>query len=251
MTSSVENLIPLKEKRPAKLLSRDSNTKLIKTAKNQPVVLAGLSMMPTPELCPSSKIAQCFDDCLKHSGLAQVYRSINDARQCKTDYFLQQTDEFISHLNRELTNLSAYAAKHSKRAVVRLNVLSDVAWENYGVIQNFPDILFYDYTKRAARLGKTPSNYHLMFSYSGAPKYQTQVNMALKTDVPITVVFRNGLPSKFLGRDVIDGDKSDLDNLKARNKIVGLRVKGNEAKQSNSPFIVDSQTCPVPLLLAA
>jgi len=75
--------------------------------------------------------------------------------------------------------------------------------------------------------------------------------MALKTDVPITVVFRNGLPSKFLGRDVIDGDKSDLDNLKARSKIVGLRVKGNEAKQSDSPFIVDSQTCPVPLLLAA
>jgi len=180
-----------------------------------------------------------------------VYRSINDARQRKTDYFLQQTDEFINHLNRELTNLSAYAAKHNKRAVVRLNVLSDVAWENYGVIQNFPDILFYDYTKRAARLGKTPSNYRLMFSYSGAPKYQTQVNMALKTDVPITVVFKNGLPSKFLGRDVIDGDKSDLDNLKARNKIIGLRVKGNEAKQSDSPFIVDSQTCPVPLLLAA
>jgi hypothetical protein len=43
-----------------------------------------------------------------------------------------------------------------------------------------------------------------------------------------------------MGRDVYDGDKSDLDNLGQRGKIIGLRVKGNEAKKSKSPFIVDS-----------
>ena len=50
-----------------KLLSRDSNTKLIKTAKGAelPVVLAGLSMMPTLELCPNSIRAKCLDMCLK------------------------------------------------------------------------------------------------------------------------------------------------------------------------------------------
>tara|TARA_R100001530_G_scaffold132603_1_gene105180 strand:- start:450 stop:1160 length:711 start_codon:yes stop_codon:yes gene_type:complete len=226
-----------------KLLSRDSNTKLIKTAKGEeyPVVLAGLSMMPTVELCPMSKAAECFDDCLKSSGLAQVYSSVNEARQRKTDYYLSDQDGFLSDLRRELGNLSKYAKKHGKQAIVRLNVLSDVEWEKHGIPQEFPEIKFYDYTKRARRLVKPmPENYGLMFSFSKSKKYRKQVEIALTTDTPITVVFRGGLPETYMGREVIDGDISDLDNLKAKGKIVGLRVKGNEAKQSKSPFIVDS-----------
>jgi hypothetical protein len=242
MTSSAVKLIPLKNlsPKPAKLLSRDSNTKLIKTAKNKPIVLAGLSLMPTPVLCPSSKNAECFEPCLKNSGLAAVYKSVNESRQRKSDYYLQDQEAFLTQLRRELFNLEKYARKHDKKAVVRLNVLSDVAWETHNIPQEFPNIFMYDYTKRADRLGKTPANYKLMFSYSAAPKYKTQVDIALKTNTPITVVFKNGLPSAFLGREVIDGDKSDLDNLKALGKIVGLRAKGNLAKQSLSPFIIDS-----------
>jgi hypothetical protein len=44
-----------------------------------------------------------------------------------------------------------------------------------------------------------------------------------------------------MGREVIDGDLSDLFNLKARNKIVGLKLKGGKDIQlSQSPFIVDN-----------
>ena len=203
-------------------------------------MLAGLSMMPTPELCPSSKAAVCFDPCIKFSGLAAVYKSINEARQRKTDWFLEDQEGFLTQYGRELTNLVKLAKKHGKQAVVRSNVFSDVAWEKLGIPQQFPEIFWYDYTKRAARIGNTPDNYELMFSYSGAPGYQKQVEIALQTDVPIAVVFRNGMPKEFLGREVINGDKSDLINLKARNKIVGLKVKGNEAKKSTSPFIIDA-----------
>tara|TARA_B100000378_G_scaffold61_1_gene67 strand:- start:462 stop:1220 length:759 start_codon:yes stop_codon:yes gene_type:complete len=230
-----------------KLLSRDSNTKLIKTAKgeSQPVVLAGLSMMPSIELCPMSKAAECFDDCLKSSGLAGVYSSVNIARQRKTDYYMADREGFLSDLRRELTNLVKYAKKHGKQAIVRLNVLSDVEWEKHNIPQEFPEIKFYDYTKRARRLVKPlPENYGLMFSFSNAPKYRKQVEIALQTDAPITVVFKNGLPETYMGREVIDGDKSDLDNLEAKGKIVGLRVKGNEAKHSDSPFIVDANVIP-------
>lgn len=223
-----------------KLLSRDSNTKLIKTAAGEPIVLAGLSMMPNEVICPSSGNARCFDDCLKGSGFASVYRSVNEARQRKTDFYMNDRGGFLRQLCGELENLERYAAKHGKRPVVRLNVLSDIAWESHNIPQQFPNIEFYDYTKRAARLGKTPRNYRLMFSYSAAPKYRKQVEIALQTDTPITVVFRGGLPSQYLGREVIDGDKSDLENLKARGKIIGLRVKGNDAKRSQSPFIVDA-----------
>ena len=242
MTSLAVNLIPVKNLRqtPKKLLNRDSNTKLIKTAYGQPIVLAGLSLMPSIEICPTSKIAECFEVCLKKSGFAAVYKAVNISRQQKTDYYLTQQDEFLAQLRRELFNLEKYATKHGKKAVVRLNVISDIAWEQHGIPQEFPNITMYDYTKRAARLGKTPDNYQLMFSYSAAAKYSTQVDMALKTNCPITAVFKNGLPDIFLGRRVIDGDKSDLDNLKAFGKIVGLRVKGNEAKHSVSPFIVDT-----------
>ena len=224
-----------------KLLSRDSNTKLIKTAKGlENVVLAGLSLMPSAILCPSSKAAQCFDDCLKESGLAQVYKSVNISRQKKTDLYMNDRKAFLTQLRRELTNLEKYAVKHNKRAIVRLNVLSDIAWEKHNIPQDFPNISFYDYTKRANRLDNTPENYKLMFSYSAAPKYRKQVDIALTTDAPITIVFRGGLPVEYMGRVVIDGDKSDIDNLEAKGKIVGLRVKGNDAKKSKSPFIVDS-----------
>ena len=240
MTYSAANLIPLRKARPKKLLGRDSNTKLVKTSKGQEILLAGLSMMPTPELCPSSKAAVCFDPCIKESGLAQVFKSINEARQRKTDWFLEDLEGFLIRYKQELTNLIKLAKKHGKKPVVRSNVFSDVAWEELGIPQAFPEIFWYDYTKRAARIGNTPDNYELMFSYSGAPLYQKQVEIALQTDVPIAVVFKNGMPKEFLDREFINGDKSDLANLKARNKVVGLKLKGNEAKKSNSPFIIDA-----------
>jgi hypothetical protein len=44
-----------------------------------------------------------------------------------------------------------------------------------------------------------------------------------------------------MGRPVIDGDVSDIDNVDSGKVIVGLRVKGDEAKKDlDSPFIVDA-----------
>lgn len=229
-----------------KLLSRDNNTKLIKTAKGSklPVVLAGLSMMPTLALCPNSKKADCLDMCLKDSGFSEVFDSVNIARQKKTDYFMQDRDAFLQQLKRELNNLDKYAKKHNKKAIVRLNVLSDIPFERYNIPQQFPDIKFYDYTKRSNRLGRMPENYGLMFSWSGASDYQQEVNNALKTDAPMTVVFSKQLPAYYLGRKVYNGDLSDLDNLDKKNMVIGLLLKGNKNKKdfelNGSDFVVDS-----------
>jgi hypothetical protein len=55
-----------------------------------------------------------------------------------------------------------------------------------------------------------------------------------------------------MGREIVDGDKSDIFNQKQKGKIVGLRLKGNEAKKSKSLFIVEpSQASPAPFLIAA
>ena len=56
---------------------------------------------------------------------------------------------------------------------------------------------------------------------------------------PMAVVFRDELPTDFMGRKVIDGDKSDLDNLRGGHVVVGLRAKGN-AKKDKTGFVVDS-----------
>ena len=76
-----------------------------------------------------------------------------------------------------------------------------------------------------------------MFSFSGVPGYQNQVKAALKTDAPISVVFNGPFPKEFLGRKVIDGDRSDLINLYAGKKIIGLKAKG-EAKKDKTGFVI-------------
>ena len=84
-----------------------------------------------------------------------------------------------------------------------------------------------------------------MFSYSGAAKYQPQVKRALKTDAPISVVFTD-IPTdpnyRFLGRPVIDGDRSDLINLEAGPVIIGLKYKRTKADADTvqqSDFVIN------------
>ena len=83
-----------------------------------------------------------------------------------------------------------------------------------------------------------------MFSFSGVPGYQNQVKAALKTDAPISAVFNGPFPKEFLGRKVIDGDRSDLINLyKGKKKIIGLKAKG-KAKKDKTGFVIHTNTIP-------
>ena len=96
-----------------------------------------------------------------------------------------------------------------------------------------------DYTKLPKRLGKTPANYHLIFSYSDRPQYEKQVKVAEETDAPIAVVFKNGMPAEYRGRPVIDGDRSDILNALVGPVVIGLKAKG-PAKNDTTGFVVDS-----------
>ena len=215
------------------------NTKLKKTSGSMAVYrVAGLSLFPSDTLCPARHIAGCAKSCLESAGRGRM-RNVIDGRQRKANWFNDDREAFLNQLRRELANFAKTCKKQGVKPAVRLNVLSDVQWERLGIPQEFPEILHYDYTKLANRLGKTPENYRLMFSYSGMPKYRKHVEQALKTDCPISVVFRGDMPSEFMGRPVIDGDESDLFNLFAGPVIVGLRAKG-KAKTDDSAFIVDT-----------
>jgi len=215
------------------------NTKLKKTSGSMAIYrVAGLSLFPSDILCPARHIAGCAKSCLESAGRGRM-RNVIDGRQKKAQWFKNDQAGFLDQLRRELANFEKTCKKQGVKPAVRLNVLSDVQWERLGIPQEFPGVLFYDYSKLAHRLGKTPENYRLMFSYSGMPKYQKHVKKALETDVPMSVVFRGPMPSTFMGRPVIDGDESDLFNLFAGPVVVGLRAKG-KAKTDDSAFIVDT-----------
>jgi len=221
-----------------KLLTTTGNTKVKKTNKDSKYLMASLSLMPDSILCPNSKNAECFEPCLKSAGFAGVYKTVNEARQRKTDYWHSDKKGFLKQLERELSNHVKNSEKKGKKPACRLNTISDIVWEKTGIIQKFPQIMFLDYTKNASRLGKTPNNYKLIFSYSNAPNYQKSVKKAFKTDAPIAVVFKGRLPKSFNGRPVINGDKSDLVNSRAKGKIIGLLAKG-KARKDGGNFVVD------------
>jgi len=223
-----------------KLLSINaSNTKIAKTQKGEkiPTRLASLSLYPDDIICAGSKAAKCQDGCLVSAGRGR-FDNVANARRAKTAFFHADQSGFIDQLKKELTNFDKLCKRQNVRGVVRLNTISDIAWENYEIPQSFPDLTFYDYSKRVKRIGNTPSNYSLMFSYSGAPSYKKQVEQ-MPAGYPMAVVFRGELPTDFMGRKVIDGDISDLDNLRAGHVVVGLRAKG-KAKKDTTGFVVDS-----------
>jgi len=224
------------------------NPKVRKSGIADVVRMATLTMHPDDVVCAGSKAAGCMADCLKESGLGGVYPSINKARQARTDYWHNEQERFLVQLSRELENFSRLCAKQRVQGVVRLNVMSDISWEDYDVPQSFPELQFYDYTKKARRFHgqRQPDNYRLMFSYSGAKHYQSQVQSFLKSysDAPMAVVFRNkNFPWTFMGREVINGDNSDWVNVNHRGVVVGLVAKG-PAKTNTNGFVVDNDVIP-------
>jgi len=232
--------------------TNNANTKIKKTQdafnkSETKIRLASMSLNPSnTAICPMQDIAQCKAPCLNGAGMAKVFTSVKKARSAKTDFYLNDKENFIIQLKNELHNFETLCKKQNVKPYVRLNTISDIQWElkaNGCIPQSFPNIQFYDYTKIAKRLGKTPDNYELMFSYSNAPDYQQSVRKALKTDVPISVVFFGDMPTHFMGKEVINGDESDIVNLSHKNKIVGLKYKsvGACVDPLDSAFIVDGE----------
>lgn len=236
----MQNLKHVETIRPRKLLDTSGgNTKLKKTdGASIEYRYAGLSLFPSDTLCPARHLAGCAASCLESAGCG-VFSNVIAGRKAKAEWFEQDRAGFLDQLHRELDNFERLCERQGVKGAVRLNVLSDIQWERLGVPQAHPGLMFVDYTKLSARLGKTPENYKLIFSYSGAAGYQKHVKRALASGVPMSVVFRGEMPAEYLGRPVIDGDQSDLVNVNAGPVIIGLIAKG-KAKTETGPFVVDT-----------
>ena len=228
-----------------KLLSVNSNPKIDKSNKvSEKYWSCIMHLRPVnTKICPYQDIAGCKSACLNTAGLGGVYPSIQKARQKKTDLFLDDREEFMRVLVKDIHTFVRACDRKDKRPAIRLNGTSDIQWEyieiegHANIFEMFPDIQFYDYTKIPTRKVEHIPNYHLTWSYSESnDKYAGWIDRVKDN---IAIVFRTkDLPETFKGRGVIDGDLHDMRFLDEPNSVVGLKAKG-QAKKDTSGFVID------------
>lgn len=236
------------------LLSHESsNAKLSKNGDKAWVsyilYLAPADTVSGLNLCSASSPG-CRAACLYTAGRGQM-NSVREARVRKTELYRDNRPAFMSMLVADLEIALRRALKRGLKLAVRLNGTSDIDWENIpcfrrgsvwdSIMEAFPTIQFYDYTKRPDRAKRSldyqwPSNYRLTFSRSDANEGITWRLANLGCNV--AVVFANELPDTWMGRQVIDGTKSDMRWLDPQGVVVGLVAKGL-AKRDTSGFVLN------------
>ena len=221
------------------------NTKTLKGEKKGYITyilhLAPAEVAGVGNMCPMSTFG-CREGCLNLSGHGGMLHkdtgtnAVQEARKRKTRFFAQDRAGFIALLKQDIAKAVKQAERKGMTPVFRLNGTSDIAWEKFDIIQSFPDVQFYDYTKIPGRKVSHLPNYHLTFSR--AEDNELNVRRAVANGMNVAVVFRKSLPEKWRGLDVINGDESDLRFLDAENVIVGLKAKGR-ARKDTTGFVVD------------
>ena len=194
--------------------------------------------------------SNCSYVCVAKNGKGNI-PVVKNARIRKTKLFFEDRDKFMELLYNDIKKAIINSEKENYKPTFRLNAYSDIKWENIkyngmNLMDHFPDITFYDYTKLVNR--KIPKNASLTYSYWGNDK---DYKIAIEQELNVAMVFdtQNNknlpLPSEFNGRKVIDGDLTDLRTKEndGNNVIVGLRAKMSKANiekelQKDISFVV-------------
>jgi hypothetical protein len=208
--------------------------------------------------------AGCIASCLYAAGRGGFDPAVPAARIHRTMWMKFHRAMFNAQLVKETAAHERKAARRGMQCAERLNGTSDLPWESmivdadgHTMMNLFPNVQFYDYTKSARRAlkharGEMPTNYHLTFSRSETN--ESDCREVLAAGGSVAVVFKIcecKRPCKheitedtytYLGRPVVNGDKDDLRFLDTPNVVVGLKAKG-PAKHDTSGFVVDIAEC--------
>lgn len=206
------------------------------------------------QVCPQASLG-CIATCLNTAGRGGMFKTgattnaIQECRKRRTVMFFEQREQFMTLLEADIVHAEKRARKLGLTLVVRLNGTSDLPFEKIrvgqfrNIMERFPLIQFYDYTKVAYRVlqqGKPgfPSNYHLTFSASENNHATCRVILSLGHNV--TVVCSKDFKAQALTQPTaIDGDETDLRFLDKKGSIVVLSAKGR-AKKDSSGFVIRS-----------
>jgi hypothetical protein len=187
------------------------------------------------QVCPGG--LHCHKFCLNGSGhnksdiLARGIKEskINKSRIKRTRLFYENKDVFMRLLIHEIQKTQKYAEKHNMGFSVRLNGTSDLSpeafvYEGKNILQWFPNIQFYDYTKvfnRVTLLEKY-NNYHLTFSYDGHNWEHCKQFLAMGGNVAVVFANQEMIPMRFAGYPVCDGNLWDMRYLDPKQHVVAL-----------------------------
>ena len=184
--------------------------------------------------CPKATPG-CIAACLNTAGRGGMFKRgentnvIQKARIRKTVQYFEQRDEFLADLEADIRKAIKFAEKQGLTPVFRLNGTSDLSVEKWGIIEKFPTVQFYDYTKVLGRKVAHLPNYHLTFSK--ADGNDADVAEALMQGMSVVAVYDKipeGVPS---------ADETDLRFLDPKGIMLGLKAKGR-AKKDYSGFVI-------------
>ena len=215
------------------------------------------STMSGHQACPNDKWCKQF--CLNGSGRNKgdiISRgveesNINKSRIKKTKCFFENKDIFMQLLIKEIERERLIAIHKGMEFSVRLNGTSDLSPEDFvyqgkNILEIFPDIMFYDYTKVPQRIALTKKypNYDLTLSYNG---YNENIcKNYLQQGGKVAVVFHsNKMPKTFMGFKCEDGNNDDMRYLNSPSSVIFLHYhrtandyKNGSYQTPNSRFIV-------------
>lgn len=231
------------------LLSKgSSNAKQAKLSAGLEVRI--LYLTPGPDVCPWSVANGCLRTCLAWQGRYKLFETVGQARDRKHRLFFEDRPGFMATLRRELGVLERKADRSLTLGVARLDGTSDLGLA-LRLHAEFPNLLFYDYTKSLLRVRKwsklreqgLAKNYHLTFSLGAANEAEAAEALLLGANVAVAfaeVGKSEPLPATYTlaGRtlSVIDGDKHDWRWRDPWPCIVGLRAKGDSASLDEEGF---------------
>jgi len=184
--------------------------------------------------CPKATPG-CTAACLNTAGRGGMFKRgentnmIQKARIRKTVQYFEQREQFLLDLEADIRKAIRFAERKGLTPVFRLNGTSDLSVEKWGIIEKFPTVQFYDYTKVLGRKVAHLPNYHLTFSK--ADGNDSDVAEALLQGMSVVAVYDEipaGVPS---------ADETDLRFLDPKGIMLGLKAKGR-AKKDYSGFVI-------------
>ena len=184
--------------------------------------------------CPKATVG-CKSACLNTAGRGGMFKRgestnvIQKARIRKTLQYFEQRDQFLADLEADIRKGIKMAERLGLKPAFRLNGTSDLSVEKWGIIEKFPTVQFYDYTKVLGRKVSHLPNYHLTFSK--ADGNDADVAKALEQGLSVVAVYDQipaGVPS---------ADETDLRFLDPKGTMLGLKAKGR-AKKDYSGFVI-------------
>ena len=184
--------------------------------------------------CPKATPG-CIAACLNTAGRGGMFKRgentnmIQKARIRKTELFFNDRATFMEQLEADIRKGIKMAATLGLMPAFRLNGTSDLSVEKWGIIEKFPTVQFYDYTKVLGRKVSHLPNYHLTFSK--ADGNDADVAKALELGMNVAAVYDE------LPEGMFSADETDLRFLDPKVGMIGLKAKGR-AKKDYSGFVI-------------